>query len=89
MISGKKTFKGTPIELDPLMSLANSFRWTGSTPEGLEAHMAEHPDVYGPEKLAEWQRFKASSFYPDRFNDWSDERMKELGFENYDGPCYE
>ena len=89
MISGKKTNIGIPVELDPLMSLADSFRWTGRTPEGLEAHMAENPDVYGPEKLAEWQRFKASSFYPDQFNEWADKRMKELGFENYDGPLYE
>ena len=80
MISGKKTNIGIPVELDPILRMGYTFLTLG----GSLKHMEE---IY--HDSAEWQRFKASSFYPDRFDDWSDERMKELGFENYDGPRYE
>ncbi|MEY5013997.1 MAG: hypothetical protein RIS92_355 [Verrucomicrobiota bacterium] len=82
-MNGKYTpLPGVPPELDRLMRLENFYLWMGQSTEEVDK-------TYRGD--SEWENFKASKYYPDRLDEWSDSRWRELGYDpdTYTGPRYE
>lgn len=84
-MKSKRTLYDIPDALQPL----NNLMWTC-------CHFGWHP-LGEPESeeekqlpvFQEWERFKASKFYPNRFGRWVDHRMTELGYGDFDLPGVE